>query len=113
MFEIYEKVLLSDNQYRLISRKGDNKKKWDVEDILSLYNTLGKSHCFLPNFVVEDPDRLPRLKPGEEDVFNLSTTITDIKVSASDFYKMTSELCSKSSHVRLCDPVMSSMKRKS
>ena len=64
VFEVYAKVMPGDNGHRLITRKGDDKKKADVEDIVSFLSALDKSNCVLPIFLAEDPDRLPRIKPA-------------------------------------------------
>ena len=90
LFEVYDKVMPGDNGHCLITRKGDSKNKADIEDIVSF--TLDKLNCVLPKLLAEDPDKLPRIKLGKEDIVNFFTSISDIKESLSSFHKITSEL---------------------
>ena len=57
----------------------------------SLLSTLNKSNCVLPKFLAEDPDRLPLINVGEEDIVNFFMSISDIKESLSSLHKITSE----------------------
>ena len=92
LFDVYEKCKLGNNEHRLIMRKGDNKKKANVEDVLSLLSHLDHSKFELPKFVAVDPDHLPRLKASEEDIVNLTMSISDIKASLLDVQKLTDVL---------------------
>lgn len=71
---------------RLVKRKGDNRQKADVDDLLALINLADQELVLLelPIFVAEDLTRIPSTKPEDLDLVVLArkSTATDDKVNA-------------------------------
>ena len=71
---------------RLVKRKGDNRGKSDVDDLLALINLADQELVLieLPRFVAEDLSRIPSTKPEDLDLFVLAkkSTATEDKISA-------------------------------
>ena len=48
---------------------GESKRRLDVEDLLSLYDSLDKKKIPLPTFVAGNSNRLPCVFPNEMDLY--------------------------------------------
>jgi hypothetical protein len=53
---------------RLKVRQGDNKKKKECEDLLSLVELIDREKCAVPTFVAADLNKVPIVKASEADV---------------------------------------------
>lgn len=62
---------------RLIKRQAsDNKRKLECDDILGLFVFADGARCDLPSFVAADLHRLPKVAPGDVDVYAMATSIS-------------------------------------
>jgi len=53
----------------------DNRRKLDVDDILSLFSALDVAKVVLPSYVAADLQRLPTVTPGKVDVYGLAAAV--------------------------------------
>lgn len=64
---------------RLIKRQlGENKRKLDCDDILSMYTALDAAQVVLPQFVAANLQRLPSVSPGEVDIYALAANVASL-----------------------------------
>lgn len=61
-------------------RTGQNKRKMDVEDILSIYEQLDKSVSSIPTFVAVTLKRIPSVSPSEVDVCALAANVNELQL---------------------------------
>ena len=57
---------------------GDSKKQQDCDDMLKLFRFLDQAKVELPRFMAGDLSRLPKVKPGEVDIYNMAVTIANL-----------------------------------
>jgi len=75
------------NVPRLVKRQGDNRRKMDCEDLLSLYSFLDENSVDLPMYVSANLSRVPSISPGEVDVFALASTVAGLTEQVSVLLK--------------------------
>ena len=64
---------------RLIKRQpGDNKRRLDCDDILSMYTALDAAQVVLPQYVAGNLQRLPSVSPGEVDIYALAANVASL-----------------------------------
>ena len=64
---------------RFVKKRGDDRKKLDVADIMHLYELLDKKKVKIPTFVAANINRISGMKPLDGDVLTLSASVTDLK----------------------------------
>jgi len=63
------------NLPRFIKRQSDNKRKLEVDDIISLFLFADSADVGLPLFVAANLQRVPTVSPGDVDVFALAASV--------------------------------------
>lgn len=63
---------------RLIRRQGDNRRKLECEDIISLFTFIDGAKRSLPTFVAVDLQRVPSVSPGDVDVYALAASVSSL-----------------------------------
>lgn len=56
----------------------DNRRKLEVDDILSMFTALDAAKIVLPTYVAADLQRIPTVSPGEVDVFGLAAAVNKL-----------------------------------
>jgi hypothetical protein len=64
---------------RLITHKGDKKKKALADDIMALFVALDEKKCKLPIFVAQNLRKVPQIDPGSVDMCFLLETVSELK----------------------------------
>lgn len=67
----------------------ESKKQQDCDDLLKLFRVLDQSKVELPQFVACNLLRLPKVRPGEVDMYTMAVTITNL---SQQIQTMTSRL---------------------
>ena len=81
--------LVFDDVPRNKQRKaGENKRKLDVDDIVSMFEYLDFKNVSLPDFVAQNLRRLPNVYPTDIDSFKLTETVNDIKAQLADVHSV-------------------------
>ena len=70
--------------HRLVTRKGDNKKAADVDDIISLFADLDVNKVELPRFMAGDLRRIPPFVPDATDICALTLSVGIIQSQLAD-----------------------------
>jgi len=60
-------------------RAGDNRRKLDAEDILSLFTCLDAKMIAMPLFAAVKSSRLPSIKQSETDVYFLTASVAELR----------------------------------
>lgn len=103
-----------DGMPRFIRRQaGDNKRKLECEDILTLYTVADNAKCQLPTFVAVNLQRVPTVSPGDVDIYvmaaNLSTLSSHVEMltkkvnELTDSCDVTSKLQKVSERLNVCE----------
>jgi hypothetical protein len=77
--EVCSAQLESDLVPRLITHKGDKKKKALADDIMALVVLLDEHKCEMPTFVAQNLRKVPQIDPGSVDMCFLLETVTELK----------------------------------
>jgi hypothetical protein len=76
LYDVAEKCAV--DLARMKVRQGDNKKRKECEDLVSVYEALDKAKCVLPRFVAEDLNKLPRIKVEDVDVCVFAAKLSEL-----------------------------------
>ena len=64
---------------RCITHKSDGKKRLDEDDTLNMLFILDKAKIFLPRYLAENPEKIPKFKADKVDIFALMTTASNMR----------------------------------
>jgi len=69
----------------------DNRRKLEVDYILSLFSALDAAKVVLPTYVAADLQRLPTVTPGEVDVYGLAAAVKKLSTQVDSLSKQVAE----------------------
>ena len=69
----------------------DNRRKLEVDDILSWFTALDVAKVVLPTYVAADLQRLPTVSPGEVDVYGLAAAVKKLSTQVDSLSKQVAE----------------------
>jgi len=69
-------------------KAGDNKRKFDTEDIMALFEYLDYKNMVLPDFVAKQFHRVPSANASDVDVCKLSDTVDSVRTKLENLQKV-------------------------
>ena len=84
-------------------RAGDNKRRLDADDILSLFACLDVKKVTMPVFAAVKSSRVPSIKPSDADICSLSATVADLRDQVSEVIQSVKSLVESNLIKQVCD----------
>ena len=66
------------------ARRGESKRKLDMDELLKLYGILDRANLVVPVFVAADLSRSPPFNPDATDFFSLASSVEFVSGQTSD-----------------------------
>ena len=100
IYDICKKLLDKDELPRIITRKSDNKKKSECDDIGSLVTLLDEHKVDLPKFAALSVKRIPSIDPSHVDLCFLLESVEDLRSKVDALLSIKKDLSDSQNQVR-------------